>query len=104
MLIFHLFGGCIQKTDRRAINDRNAAFGIEADHSGADASENGLSKPPSRIDLPAGFHKIRPLRLELCRHPVKRSAKYANFVVVALHRYTRRKIATRDLLRGANQF
>ena len=65
MLAFEFLGRGVEQPRRRAVDDGDAALGVEADHAGADARQHRFGEAAAFVDLAVGGDQRAALRVEL---------------------------------------
>ena len=87
----------------RAIEDGDAAVGIDADDAGAGAGQHRFGESPAAVDQIARAHDVVVLRAQLLRHLVEGLAELGEVAFRAADRHLDVQIAGRDDVGGADQ-
>ena len=88
---------------RRAIENGDAAVGIDADDAGAGAGQHRLGKPPPAVDEVAGAHDVVMLGAQFLRHLVEGLAQLGEIALRLPDRHLNMEISGRHHVRGADQ-
>ncbi len=99
-------GGAFRPRDQafgRAVEDGDAAVGVDADHARARAGEHGLGESPAAVDHVARMYDVVVLRAQLLRHLVEGFAELGEVALGAADRHAHTQIAGGDDVGGADQ-
>ena len=95
--------GCADQPLGGAIEDGDAAIGIDADDAGAGAGQHRFGEASPAIDLVARAHDVVVLRAQLVRHLVEGLAELGEIAFRSADRHLNVQIAGRDHVGGADQ-
>ena len=88
---------------RRAVEDGDAAVGIDADDAGAGAGEHRFGESPAAVDQVARAYDVFMLRTQFLRHLVESLAELGEIALRTADRHLHMEISGRDHIGRADQ-